>query len=115
MLVDIIRAVIASQPDLEFVGEVDKTGTVAEAVETGGIDALILGGRLSRARAVRLLCRVPRLTIITIDADGHGGAVHQFRLHRDVLHEISPTTLLTAIRGAADNWRWSATSGEREA
>ncbi len=115
MLADIVRGVIASEADFQLAGEVGETSGLAQVVSAGGVDVLVLGGSLSPARAMHLLYRAPRLKIITIDADGHSGAVHEFRLRRGRLHEISATTLLAAIRGAAEKRDPRATLGGQEA
>ena len=115
MLADIVRGVIASETDFQLVDEVGEASALAQVVSAGGVDVLVLGGSLSPARAMHLLYRAPRLKIITIDADGHSGAVHEFRLRRGKLHEISATTLVAAIRSAAEKRDPRATLGEQEA
>jgi hypothetical protein len=115
MLADIVRGVIASEADFQLVGEVGETSALARVVSAGGVDVLVLGGSLSPAGAMHLLYQAPRLKIITIDSDGHSGAVHEFRLRRGKLHEISATTLVAAIRSAAKKRDPRTTLGEPEA
>jgi hypothetical protein len=100
LLADIISAIVASQTDFELVGDVVGTAGLAPATSQAAADILIRGGRLQRRQALRLLWRSPRMKIVTIDPDGHGGVLYELRLDRSVLEEISPVTLVAAIRGA---------------
>jgi hypothetical protein len=103
MLADIVSAVVVSQTDFELVGDVVGTTGLARAAREAAADILVLGGRLQRREALRLLCRSPRMKIVTIDPDGHSGVLYGLRLDRSVLDEISPIALVTAIRGGAAN------------
>jgi hypothetical protein len=101
MLADIISAVVVSQTDFELVGDVIGIAGLALAASKAAADVLVLGRRLRRRDALRVLSRSPRMKIITIDPDGHSGALYELRLDRSVLDEVSPTALVAAIRGTA--------------
>jgi hypothetical protein len=103
MLADIISAIVASQTDFELVGDVVGTAGLALAASQAAADILIRGGRLQRRQALRLLWRAPRMKIVTIDPDGHGGVLYELRLDCAVLDEISPIALVAAIRGGPEN------------
>ena len=103
MLADIVSAVVVSQTDFELVGDVAGTTGLARAASEAAADILVLGGRLQRREALRLLCRSPRMKIVTIDPDGHGGVLYELRLDRSVLDDISPIALVAAIRRGAAN------------
>ena len=90
MLADIVSAIVASQTDFELVGDAVGTAGLALAASQAAADILIRGGRLQRREALRLLWRSPRMKIVTIDPDGHSGALYELRLDRSVLDEISP-------------------------
>lgn len=108
MLADIVSAIVASQTDFELVGDAVGTAGLALAASQAAADILIRGGRLQRREALRLLWRSPRMKIVTIDPDGHGGALYELRLDRSVLDEISPIALVAAIRGAENSNRRAA-------
>ena len=101
MLADILTAVIVSQTDFELVGDVVGIAGLALAASKAAADVLVLGRRLQRRDALRVLCRSPRMKIITIAPDGHSGALYELRLDRAVLNEVSPIALVAAIRGSA--------------
>lgn len=101
MLADIVSAIIVSQTDFELVGNVIGTVGLALAASKAAADVLVLGRRLQRRDVMRVLCRSPRMKIITIAPDGHSGALYELRLDRSVLDELSPTALVAAIRGTA--------------
>jgi hypothetical protein len=108
MLADIVSAIVASQTDFELVGDAVGTAGLALAASQAAADILIRGGRLQRRQALRLLWRSPRMKIVTIDPDGHGGVLYELRLDRSVLDEISPIALVAAIRGAENSNRRAA-------
>ena len=99
MLADILSAVFVSQSDFELVGHVIGVAELALAASKAAADVLVLGRRLQRREALRVLCRCPQMKIITIDADGHSGASYGLRLDRAVLDDVSPAALVAAIRG----------------
>jgi hypothetical protein len=103
MLTDIVSAVVVSQADFELVGTTVETDRLAPAVRDAAADVLVVGGRLQRREALRLLCRSPRMKIVTIDPGGRSGALYELRLDRSVLDEISPIALIAAIRGSAES------------
>jgi hypothetical protein len=102
MLATIVRAVVASQADFELDGEVVGASALAAAIRDTSPDVVILRGPLSRENAKRLLYPVPQLKIVTIDHAGRTGEVHELRHVSSPLPSISPSRLVTAIRGSID-------------
>jgi len=100
MLSDIVKAVIASQADFELVGEIGGTTGLARAAGKAAADVLIVGGALRGSHTLRILYGMPRLKIVTIEADGRQGFLHELRPSRTPVGEISPGILVAAIRGA---------------
>ena len=100
MLSDIVKAVIASQDDFELVGEIAGTAGLAQAASKAVADVLIVGGALGGSHPLRILYGAPRLKIVAIDADGRQGVLHELRPSRTLIGEISPATLVAAVRGA---------------
>jgi len=101
MLTDMIKAIIASQSDFELVGEVVGVSGLADIASDVAADVVILGRALSSESALRVLYRAPRTKIVAIDADGRRSVLHELRLNRTSLGEISPAALVTTIRNAA--------------
>jgi hypothetical protein len=101
MLADIVSAVVVSQTDFELIGDVVSVAGLALAASKAAADVLVLGRRLRRRDALRVLSQSPKMKIITIDPNGHSGVLYELRLDRSVLDEVSPTALVAAIRGTA--------------
>lgn len=100
MLTDIVRNIIVSQTDLEFAGEANGVANLVRTAKNKRADVLVIG-----AAAVQdasgyndLLYQRPRMSIVAIDADARGAQVFDLRPHVSHLGEISPTTLVAALR-----------------
>jgi hypothetical protein len=100
MLADIVKAVIASEDDLELVDEIAGIAGLAQAACKAQADVLIVGGALDGSYSLTILYGAPRLKIVAIDADGRHGVLHELRPSRTLISEISPATLVAAVRGA---------------
>lgn len=100
MLTDMIRSIVMSQADLEFAGEAEGGAGLALTAKQSRADVLVIG-----AAAVQdasgyndLLYQHPRMSIVAIDADARGAQIFDLRPHVFHLGEISPTTLVAALR-----------------
>ena len=100
MLTDIIRNIVTSQPDLEFAGEAEDVACLARIAQQSRVDVLVIGAAaVQDASGYKdLLYQHPRMSIVAIDADARGAQIFDLRPHVSHLGEISPTTLVAALR-----------------
>jgi hypothetical protein len=97
MLREIVRGVLAPEPDLEVVGEVPEPVELEAAVDRSGATLVILSGDgPAGADSWELLERRPRVRVLAVTADGRRISMH--------IGELSPASLVAAVRGAAA-WR----------
>ncbi|MGC2776548.1 MAG: hypothetical protein WA418_13045 [Bradyrhizobium sp.] len=103
MLVDIIEDIVASEPDLTIVGEIDRSTELASAARRTRADVVISRQADSDMEAdemaLLLIGRPPKVVAIT--DDGRQGFVYELRPHRSPLGEMSVERLIAAIRVAA--------------
>jgi DNA-binding NarL/FixJ family response regulator len=100
MLTDIIRNIVTSQPDLEFAGEAEGVARLARIVKQSHIDVLVIDAAAVQGASgyKDLLYQRPRMSIVAIDANARGAQIFDLRPHVAHLGEISPTTLVAALR-----------------
>ncbi|MDB4881900.1 MAG: hypothetical protein JWL95_666 [Gemmatimonadetes bacterium] len=103
MLRELIDGAIAEAPDMDVVGTVDEREQVSSSLERTDADVLIVGVPDDGVSATieSLLYRRPRLTLLTIGANGRSTALHELRPHTVSLGDVSPRGLLDAIRVSA--------------
>jgi DNA-binding NarL/FixJ family response regulator len=107
MLRELIRTVVAEQPDLMVVAELDDGLDLGAELESNEPDFVIVGtehGHISTACRA-LFERRPRLRVLAIATDGDNAVVWELAPRRVLLGELSPDSLLAAIRDARP-WRW---------
>jgi DNA-binding NarL/FixJ family response regulator len=99
MLGEIIRELVRTEPDLCIVGEYRDRGQALEAIERKTPDVVITGlERLARPDVADLLGHHPAVRVLAVSADGSESYLYELRPHERMLGEVSPRTLLTAIR-----------------
>jgi DNA-binding NarL/FixJ family response regulator len=108
ILRDLVREIIQTEPDIEVVEEL----TEVDLVDTSDLVTRVI---LARAHLLlvgtpdselvetctRLLNNYPRLRILGISAEGRRGFVSELRPHGAAVGELSPETLIAAIRGSS--------------
>lgn len=101
MLREIIEEIVSHEHDMEVVGEFSKTVGLLEAVDSTDADFLITGTGDSELVGVgQLLRERPRIKVLAVGADGRQTCLYELRPQKVRLGEISPQTLLEAIRAA---------------
>ena len=100
LLREIIARAVAGQPDMEIVDDLPPDDLAPEALRRAGADVVISAGYHDSATVDRLLCELPRLKVLVVSADGRETALHELRPTRTALGEVSPRTIVDAIRGA---------------
>jgi DNA-binding NarL/FixJ family response regulator len=100
LLVDILRHIVASEPDMTVVGRVGDGDLFAAAQRTGA-DVILIGQKANdnREQYNDLLLRQARLKVLTIADDGKTGSLYELRPQRIPLGEVSADVLCAAIRG----------------
>ena len=100
MLTDIVRNIVTSQPDLVFVGEAEGVACLAWIATQSPVDVLVIGAAAVQDATgyTDLLYQHPKMSIVAIDADARGAQIFDLRTHVSHLGEISPTTLVAALR-----------------
>lgn len=102
MLLDIVTGVLRALDDMEVV---DCGETPADPVQTAtrtAADLVILGCQEDELTQVgdRLLEVNPRIKVLAVEADGRRAFLYELRPHKVPLGEVSPQTLVRAIRQA---------------
>ena len=103
LLGDIIRATLGRQADVEVAAEVGVHTEIVSAVSDTNAHVAILGiapdgwSTLSQLLG-ELLGHHPRLTIIAIASDGRSGYVYRLLPRTTAIDDVSPSSLVQAIR-----------------
>jgi hypothetical protein len=101
MLIDIIKGIIASEKDLILAGQVSIHNELLRASVDQRADVVIVGplpaAETQDYRA--FLYRRPRMKIIAIAAGGRHALLHELQPRVIPLDEVSPASLIAAIRG----------------
>jgi DNA-binding NarL/FixJ family response regulator len=106
----LVREIVAGAEDLEICSEVDATeldidSALCDAAAQSDADFVIvaLGDRSLDPVYLRLLEERPRAKVLAVAGDGRTAWLWELRPRRTLLGEISPESLLGAIRSTA--WR----------
>lgn len=105
MLVDIVKSIIASHEDIKVIGELAGRDELLEAATRTQADVLVLGKTATGDNDdyCTLLYGRPQLKILAITADGRRGFLHELQPRVMSLGEVSPASLIDAIRGTASS------------
>lgn len=98
ILREIIEQAVADEPDMEIVDAGDVP--LREAVESSKADFVIAGADYNFAEVARVLDERPRLRVLAVAGDGREAFLYELRPTRTPLGEVSPRTIVDAIRGA---------------
>ena len=100
LLLDIVRKVVESAPDMTVAGETADR-ELAPAAKRLRADVVLVaqGAGQSDSDYVTLLRKRPSLKVLAITGDGKSGTLHEMRPYRIPLGEMSADTLRDAIRG----------------
>jgi DNA-binding NarL/FixJ family response regulator len=103
MLMDIVKDIISDEEDIALVGEVAGCTRLVQAATQTRADVVVLGrtGPGGNDDYRDLLYRRPRLKVLAIAADGRRAFLHELQPRVVALGEISPASLVEAIREGA--------------
>jgi hypothetical protein len=118
ILRDILDETFGSQDDVILVGTSNEDAALRDAVDALSPDVVVVGiEQHDRADGyVDLFREHPDLRLLAIRNDVRSAAIHEFRVRRCVVAELSSATILAAIRGGCDAIESSAgaaDAGER--
>jgi DNA-binding NarL/FixJ family response regulator len=100
---ELVGSAVTDAPDITLVGSADGREAIAASLDRTKAEVLIVGVPDERARAAfeAMLYQRPRLTLLTIGANGRSSALHELRPHTVTLGDVSPAELVEAIRASA--------------
>jgi DNA-binding NarL/FixJ family response regulator len=100
ILSEIVRETLAGERDIEILAEVADADQLAAAVRRTGASVAVVGIATNRTRALvhELLAEHPRLRVVALASDGRTGYVHSLQPRESAITDISPRTLVAAIR-----------------
>jgi DNA-binding NarL/FixJ family response regulator len=106
MLREIVKNVIRLQADMVVLGEFPPSTDIVAVVDRTDADFIVTDMRTAAwEQVVRLLEANPRVRVLGIADDGLQSYLYELRPHRVPLGEVSPQTLVDAIRnGGAARW-----------
>jgi hypothetical protein len=99
MQIDIVKNILASQKEIVVVGETVDPSEVSRAVTAVKANVVVISEAAVPSSYRELLYRRPRLRIIAIIADGRQARVHHLQPDVATILDLSPTSLVAAIRG----------------
>lgn len=102
LLCDIVRETLAGEQDFEILAEVTRPEHLLAAIMRTGASVAVVGIASGDSKALvhELLAIEPRLAIVALTSDGRTGYVHALQPREWAIADISPETLLDAIRAA---------------
>ncbi len=102
MLREIVRDSVARQPDMEIVGDFGQRDEFLEAVK--GVGVAIIGAREpdDSTLARQVLQASPSTRVLIISMNGGTAVLWQLRPHKERLDDVSPESLIRAIRTDAE-------------
>lgn len=111
MLREIIADAVVREPDMSLAGHVADGDDLLATIDETDADVVIVGAEGFPAREVRRLLGVrPTLKVLLVTGDGREAALYELRPHEEPLGELSPRTLVAAIRTAVQRDRVDAES-----
>jgi hypothetical protein len=100
MLREIIAGIVRAESDLELAGEVPDTAHLRALTERDAPDIVIAGEHPELSMvAHRLLERFPKIRVLEVVGGGRSANVYELRPSRNFVGDISPESLLGAVRG----------------
>jgi hypothetical protein len=96
MLREIVRSLVAGEPDLELVGELADARALADTVCRCGPDVVV--GHSTPSEIQRLLEQRPTMKILQVENNGRSSFLYELRPHRIPLGELSRARLLEVLR-----------------
>ena len=102
MMHDIILELLTRESDFQVAAPADKTSSLLDASKKYRPDVIVTSFGEDRANITYrdLFLECPRVKVLDVRSDGRNGYLYQLRPERKRLGEVSPESLVTAIREA---------------
>jgi DNA-binding NarL/FixJ family response regulator len=107
LLREIVTEALEAQSDMEVVGSVAGSESLARTIEQSQAEVIVIGHDRPED-AAGLLGRRPPLAVIAVTGDAKESEYYELRPHRVRLGEISPSELVETIRQATRCWSGTA-------
>jgi hypothetical protein len=102
LLRELVAGAVAVEPDLDLVGELPDPADLAALVEGDVPDVVIVGEDAEiDALAAALFRRCPSVRVLEVVADGRAANLYRLRPTREFIGNLSPDSLVAAVRGRA--------------
>ena len=103
LLGDIVRETLSAQHDVTIIADVRARDEITPAVQQTDADVAVIGVAADAWNSLNdllreLLAERPRLTVIALASDGRNGYVFQLLPSSVAIDDISPQSLVEAIR-----------------
>lgn len=96
---EIVEQAVGAEPDMVIVDGFDAPASLLDAVERGEPDFVISGRDYEFAEVCAVLDERPHLHVLAVVDDGREATLYELRPTRTPLGEVSPQTIVEAIRG----------------
>jgi DNA-binding NarL/FixJ family response regulator len=100
ILRDIVVQAVADEPDLEIVALEEHGAALRHTVESSRADFVIAGADYDFREVAQVLEERPRLRVLAVAGHGREAFLYELRPTRTPLGEVSPRTIVEAIRRA---------------
>lgn len=95
---EIVVHMLSRQADMEIVGESSDTAGLSSLVREAGVDVVIAACNTAEVSQLgRVVTGTPPLLLAIVD-DGHRGLLHELRPQEIDIGELTPSSLVAAIR-----------------
>lgn len=111
LLRDIVTEALEAQGDMEVVGSVAGSESLAQTIEQSRAEVIVIGHDGPEDTA-GLLGRRPPLAVIAVTGGAKESQYYELRPHRVGLGEISPSELVETIRQASRSWSGAARAND---
>ena len=100
LLHDIVSDALKNQADVHLVGDLSAGDAVVSALRNDTIDVVIVGARQpdDSALVTEIFASSPQRKVLVIATSGRSAVLYQLRPHKRTLGDVSPQSLLEAIR-----------------
>jgi DNA-binding NarL/FixJ family response regulator len=96
---EIIEQAVGAEPDMVIVDGLAGGASLPDAVQRREPDFVISGRDYEFAEVCAILDERPRLRVLAVLEDGREATLYELRPTRTPLGEVSPQTIVEAIRG----------------
>lgn len=105
LLHDIVHSILAAEADIELDVSAKNSAEPMSPETVRNADVVIVTEpELARVNYEHLFGKQPRLRLVAVSGDGRNATLHELRPSRIALGELSPRTLVDAVRAQPEYW-----------